>query len=120
MTHKQQSLGQWGETTAARHLQQQGYTLIRSNWHCTYGEIDLVMQHGEMLVFVEVKTRRQSLSEAFASVTPAKREKLINAAESYLAAHYPEESPNWRIDVVGISGTPKQPLIHHVEDALDW
>lgn len=120
MTNTRASLGPWGESAAAKHLEQQGYTLLQRNWYCPYGEIDLVMMQDETLVFVEVKTRRQSLTAAFASITPAKREKLVNAAEYYLTTHYPDAPPDWRIDVVAVTLTDGQIQIEHVEDALDW
>lgn len=121
MKDKRHSTGAQGEHLAAAYLQKQGYTLITANWRCQHGEIDLVMQQGEMLVFVEVKTRRSAITApAFDNITPRKRARLVAAVHAYLAAHPPEDAP-WRIDAVAVA-LPRtgQPLIDHVEDALDW
>lgn len=54
-------LGRYGEDTALRYLEERGYRLIARNFHCRYGELDLIMQQGRQLVFVEVKARSNSL-----------------------------------------------------------
>ena len=51
-------LGRWGEAVAAKHLQDKGYQIIARNWRTARGENDLVAKTGELLLFVEVKTRR--------------------------------------------------------------
>jgi hypothetical protein len=53
----QQRLGQQGEDRALAHLQQQGLRLLERNFRCKLGELDLIMQHGAALVFVEVRQR---------------------------------------------------------------
>ena len=106
---------------AARFLQGKGYQIVETNWHCAHGELDIVAREGDVFVFVEVKTRRARQTEtALTSITPAKRERLIASAYTYIADHE-LENPTWRIDVVAIA-LPRsgQPVIDHVEDALDW
>ena len=51
------NLGQWAEQQALKLLQAQGFTLIVANYHCRYGEIDLIVQKDQELIFVEVKAR---------------------------------------------------------------
>lgn len=113
--------GAYGEEIAANYLRHNGYTVVATNWRCPRGELDIIAQDGDVLVFVEVKTRRTAdTSDAFLSVTPRKRQRLIDSAYSYIASHRPD-NPQWRIDVVGIALPHSgQPLIEHVEDALDW
>ena len=113
--------GAYGEQIAANHLRSKGYVVIATNWRCTRGELDIVAQDGDVLVFVEVKTRYTSdAADAFLNVTPRKRQRLIHSAYSYIDRERPD-NPVWRIDVVGIALPPSgQPLIEHVEDALDW
>lgn len=113
------NIGTYGEQLAANYLRNRGYEIITTNWHCPRGEIDIVARKDEMFVFVEVKTRRtQDTSAAFASVTPHKRERLVNSAYLYIDEHA-EGQPAWRIDVIGIALT-HPPVIEHVEDALGW
>ncbi len=51
------NLGQWAEQQALKLLQTQGFTLIVANYHCRYGEIDLIVQKDQELIFAEVKAR---------------------------------------------------------------
>jgi putative endonuclease len=102
MTNTRQSLGQRGEDYAAQYLIDHGYALLARNWRCPMGEIDLVTEKNDRLIFVEVRTRRgDRLGTPEESITPAKRAKLIAAAQTYLAEHGQTER-DWRIDVVAI------------------
>lgn len=96
--------GDRGEALARDLLEQQGLRWIASNWHCAAGELDLVMQDREELVFVEVKTRRgESHGRAEESVTPAKGRRLLAAAEWFVAEHPDLGQMIWRIDLVAIT-----------------
>ncbi len=96
-----QRLGQAGEAAALDHLLRQGLTLVRRNFRCKGGEIDLIMRHGAELVFVEVRQRGgASHGGAAASVTPAKQRRLALAAHVYLQAL--AATPPCRFDVVAI------------------
>jgi putative endonuclease len=76
------------EKIAATFLTQQGLKLVASNFHCRYGEIDLIMQDGKTLVFVEVRLRTNTtFGSAAASITPQKQKKLIHTAQLYLQQH---------------------------------
>lgn len=76
------------EKLAATFLTQQGLKLVVSNYHCRYGEIDLIMQEGNTLVFVEVRLRSNAtFGSAAASITPQKQQKLIRTAQHYLQQH---------------------------------
>lgn len=121
MTTNKRKLGDVGETLAITHLQDKGYRIVDTNWSCKRGEIDIVANDGETLVFVEVKTRRaQSTADSFVAITARKRKKLIASAQLYLHEHALDDVM-WRIDAIGIA-LPKnhQPIIDHVEDALAW
>jgi putative endonuclease len=97
-----QLLGRKGEQMAADALRERGYRFVEHNFRCRYGEIDLIAEEREDLVFVEVKTRRGSafgLPEE--AVTLTKRRKLAQVASYYLDLHA-ESDRSWRIDVVAI------------------
>jgi putative endonuclease len=90
---------------AVAELVQRGYVIRQRNWRCQTGEVDVVAEHNGWLVFVEVRTRRgRDLGSPEASITPAKRARLIQVAESYLIEHELGEV-NWRIDVVAVELT---------------
>lgn len=77
--------------------------LVERNFRCKGGEIDLIMQQGDVLVFIEVRLRAdRSHGGAAASVTPAKQRKLILAAQHYLQRY--RMQPACRFDVIAIDG----------------
>ncbi len=97
------SRGQQFEALALAYLQQQGLTLVAHNVQCRFGELDLVMQHHDCRVLVEVKYRAHShYGSAGAMVTERKQQKLHTAALWYL------QQSQWqgpvRFDVVTIEG----------------
>lgn len=101
--------------------------LIRSGWfplarnhHCPRGEVDLVMLHGEVVVFVEVRERRSgSLVDALSSVTPAKQRKVVRAAMDY-AMRAGLRDRALRFDVVAVTRKAgAEPQVEHVENAFD-
>jgi putative endonuclease len=96
-------VGQAAESRAEAFLKTHGLTLVARNWRCRFGEIDLVMQDGSTLVFVEVRMRsRSDFGGAAASVTTAKQKKLLAAARQYLSTL--RALPPCRFDVVALSG----------------
>lgn len=121
MQKRNQQTGAMGESLAAAYLRQQGYVILATNWHCPNGEIDIIAKQGQTLVFVEVKTRRGGgLDAAFGSITPSKRQHLIDSAYTYIHERDLGE-PLWRIDLIAIAlQRGDRPLIDHRENALDW
>ena len=79
-----------------------GYRILDRNWRWRKGELDLVAEQGEQVVFVEVKARRsRTYGPPEESITRAKREKLIQTAYAYLG-NANRRNVHWRIDVVAI------------------
>jgi len=120
MTNSPQALGSWGETLAMKYLMQRGYTIIDRNIRTPFGEIDLLAQIQDTLVFVEVKTRStDSYGLPEAAVTRQKREHMVDSAVAYLQESSQLDA-NWRIDVIAprkrSSDTP--PEITHFENAV--
>jgi putative endonuclease len=99
-------LGKKGEDAAARRLTAMGYAILARNVRTPSGELDLVAQAGEFLVFVEVKARRgrgHGLPEE--AITPRKKKHLLESAQHYLQESGWTDRP-WRIDVVAIEYNP--------------
>lgn len=100
-------LGKAAEDKACRFLQQHGLTLVEKNYRCRLGEIDLIMQQGTEVIFVEVKFRSDNMhGRASEFVTPSKRKKLISAIQHYL--HAKNINPSTlahRLDLVAIQGS---------------
>lgn len=100
-THRK---GQRGEDRAAAHLRALGYSVVERNFRCRLGEIDIVARDGEVLVFVEVRTRSHGdRGSALETVTPAKQRQIARVAGHYLAVRRPSMA-ECRFDVVGITG----------------
>jgi putative endonuclease len=96
------TVGGAGEACAADFFRRQGWKLVRMNYVCAVGEIDLIVQKGDILSFVEVKTRRATsvFGNAEWNVDSRKIEKLRAAAEVYLHTHPSALQP--RVDVVHV------------------
>jgi putative endonuclease len=105
--------GRLAETAASALLILKGYRVLDRRVRTPAGEIDLVVQRGNLVAFVEVKARRNH-AEAAESLGPRQRERIARAAEAYLAGHPPLAGCDVRFDVVlmGSSGLPA-----HLEDA---
>ena len=97
------AVGRDAEARAQRFLQQHGLTLVEKNFRCRGGEIDLIMRDQHMLVFVEVRFRKdQRFGGAAASVGPVKQQRLWRSASTYLM-RFPRP-PACRFDLVAIEG----------------
>ena len=77
--------GAQAEQLAAQFLQRHGLTLVQANYHCRFGEIDLILRDKETLVFAEVRQRSSnSFGGAAASIDAHKQQRLILTAQHYL------------------------------------
>lgn len=100
MTNKGVQAEQW----AARYLQQRGLRLLAQNYRCRSGEIDLVMQEGDTLVFVEVRLRSNpSFGGAAGSIDKHKQQRVIKTAQHYLSTL--PRIPPCRFDAVLLEDT---------------
>ena len=109
------SRGRDAEATAASFLESHGLTIIERNYRCRLGEIDLVAREGATTVFVEVRQRRSSsFGGAAASITAAKRSKLLRAARHYMSRL--RTFPLCRFDALLIEGEP--PRIEWIRNAF--
>lgn len=91
-------------------LEHAGLKRVESNYRTRFGELDLVMRDGDTLVFVEVRYRRHArFGGGAASVGPAKRERLVRAAQGFLQTHPQFASAPCRFDVVAFDGDADSP-----------
>lgn len=108
MTYNSKKIGLKAENLACRYLKSQGLSLIRRNYACRYGEIDLIMQDKTSIVFIEVRCRQDlRFGHSIETVHIAKQKKLIKTAEYFLQYHSLSEAIACRFDVVGISSFTK-------------
>jgi putative endonuclease len=86
MTRAKDAVGAYGERVAVRYLTDQGMVLLDRNWRCGTGELDAIMRDGEVVVFVEVKTRRGSrFGTPAEALIPTKVIRLRRLAALWLA-----------------------------------
>ncbi len=115
-------IGKWGEALAAEYLKRKGYTIVGMGYTTRYGEIDVIAENGEFVVFVEVKTRKNAfIAEAREFVSPEKQRRVAAAASLWLAEYEGTKQPRFDvIEVYADRGTEtKRPLIRHIENAFE-
>ncbi len=114
------SLGQRGETAAAKFLKQLGYRILERSYDSPLGEIDIIAIDGRTIVFVEVKTRSNTDSGHPADAIDAtKRRRMTQAALAYLKAHNLLQT-SARFDVVAVTWCDphEPPMIEHYQNAF--
>lgn len=113
-------LGRWGEDVAADYLQKKGYTILERDWRSGHRDIDVVAlsEDGTVLVFVEVKTRRNQLfTDALDAVDYHKVRSLQQAANHYVKFH--RVDLDIRFDIITVVGTPDAGFkMEHIQDVF--
>ena len=118
MLNPQQHLGRTGECLAAGFLKKRGYRILERNYRTPLGEIDIIAQERQTLVFVEVKTRRSCyFGDPKAAVTFAKQKKISRVALCYLKTTG-QMNTRARFDVVSITTEP-EPHFELIKNAFD-
>ena len=111
-------IGEYGEIVAARYLRKHGYIIVEGNYHCKFGEIDIVAEDKKYVVFVEVKTRHSScLVDPEITVDVYKQRHLIWAANSFVNRY--QYDNDVRFDIIAIViDKNNEKRIEHIEDAF--
>ena len=114
-------MGIRGETIAVKYLEEKGFQILERNWRFSRAEIDIIARDGDVLVFVEVKTRSSDIfGEPEESVTPKKEALLKDAAAVYMQ----QVNHEWeiRFDIVSILIKGESYTIEHFRDAFfsEW
>lgn len=115
----QKTTGNRAEEEALQYLIQRGLRLKERNYTCYFGEIDLIMQDSEHIVFVEVRFRKRSTyGKAMDSITPAKVKKIIRAATCYLQLKKCLHKVHSRFDVITIDFHESRKEIRWLKNAF--
>ncbi len=94
-------IGRLGESAAAAFLKKRKYRIVGMNYSCRFGEIDLIAENRDFIVFVEVKSRKDaSFAEAREFVTEAKQRRIAATAELWLMQNPTGKQP--RFDVIEV------------------
>ena len=119
MTARTKNLGDAGEIFAANYLEQRGYKILEKNFRVRSAEIDIIAQIGDVIVFVEVKTRSDTRHGLPAeAVNFRKQKKIIDAASVFLQDEKYFDSP-CRFDVIEIYSDGIKFTARHIENAFE-
>lgn len=114
-------LGDFGERVARAHLESKGYRVLETNYRAREGEVDIVAQQDDVVVFVEVKTRRgDAMGSALEAIGPRKAERLLLASDAYAQEH-PDLPESRRIDLIAIDLEPDGRVrsLEHIESVVE-
>ena len=112
-------LGRRGEGVAEAFLRRSAYTIVARNYRCRAGEVDLVALDGQVLVFVEVRSRRgPEFGTPLESVTGRKQARLGRVARQFIAERG-WHARDARFDVIGIRFDDEPPRVEHVRSAFE-
>jgi putative endonuclease len=119
---RRRQTGRIGEDAAATFLERRGYRIVARNWRCRSGELDIVAEQGDALVFVEVRTRRPTgtFGTAKESVDYRKQRQVREVAQVYLGQTKRYEA-KLRFDVIAVELSAEaeaDPAIEHIEHAF--
>ena len=119
------ALGKLGEKLARKALRRAGLKVLASNYRCPTGEIDLIAllpsrRDGDVLVFVEVKTRASDFFTPPSSAVNADKQRRLRRSADYYASTHPQAAGlTRRYDVVSVVAAPDQPArVEHIQDAF--
>ena len=113
----QQILGTQGEDLVAEYLRYHGFKILARNYHSSSGEVDLIACKGDILTFVEVKTRSYHLVEPAALVPLAKQQRIIRSAYAFIAQQALEDKI-YRFDIAFLQSVHGTLTIDYVENAF--
>lgn len=106
-------LGKWGEDLATGHMLKLGYAIAGRNIRQGRYELDIIAVKGDVIAFVEVKTRRDDFADPLEAIDEMKMRKMARAADSYLRERKIRANPQF--DVITVTGTPDTgyELVHY-------
>ena len=111
-------IGSRGEDATADTYRRRGYRVLARNWRCGLGELDLIVERRGVLVFCEVKSRRESVyGGGYEAVTWKKRAKLRALAQAYLQASSARPQ-TIRFDVASVAVRDATSTVEVFEDAF--
>lgn len=114
-------IGKAAEERAALFLRNKGYKILEMNYRCRTGEIDIIAENGDCIVFTEVKYRRRDdFGSALEMIDNRKIKKIISASRFYLGSHRSNKQPRFdTIEVMPPDSLTGDMAVEHIEDAFD-
>ena len=114
------SSGKFGEKIAENYLVKNGYKILERNFRTKFGEIDIIAEKGNFIIFVEVKYRKNpEFGKAEEAINPYKLKRIYNTSQFYLNNFY-FKNKQPRIDVIAINCFDKLSIKHYKNVSLDF
>ncbi|HSR62208.1 MAG TPA: YraN family protein [Gammaproteobacteria bacterium] len=111
--------GRLAENVALKYLENHGLKLVTRNYHASGGEIDLIMQDRETIIFIEVRYRENSNHHNPAeSIDPGKCRRIINTSQRFLQVNRKMTTLDCRFDVIILSGSLEKPSVEWINNAF--
>jgi putative endonuclease len=111
-------LGRRGERAAEKHLRRNGFRIVARNFRAAGAEIDIVAMDGDVLVFVEVKTRRSREAGAPEEAVDERKQKRMRRAAEIFATRYRADDITMRFDVVAVDASGERLEIELLRNAF--
>ncbi len=119
MTADRRALGKSGEKLAVAFLKKKGYRILSVNFRTRSGEIDIIAEHKNIIIFIEVKSRStDSFGSPVQAVTPRKQRQISKVALEYISIHNFFDT-DARFDVISIYYQNKKAVIDHILNAFE-
>ncbi len=100
--------GSKGEDMVAKFLQNSGFTIVKRNYQCRYGEIDIIAENSDFILFIEVKTRKEnSLVPLEYAVDANKQKRITLTAQDYLSKTECVLQPRFDVALVTVKNKPE-------------
>jgi putative endonuclease len=111
--------GRWAEQTALEYLLSKKLKLLDKNFRSAFGEIDLIMQDKNIILFIEVRYRSSNhFHTALESINRKKCDRIISTSYQYLTENRSASQLDCRFDVVALSGSQETPTIEWIKNAF--
>lgn len=111
------SFGVWGESVICKHLEDKGFNVLQVNYKKTFSEIDIIAKFNDLIVFVEVKSRRKKYFNNSAVITFSKMRKILRGAKAYMLENN-LSGFSYRFDVAIIEGDEYNYDINYIANAF--
>ena len=111
-------LGRRGERAAEKYLRRNGYRIVARNFRAAGAEIDLIAMDGEILVFVEVKTRRSRIAGAPEEAVDERKQTRMRRAAEVFARRYRADEIEMRFDIAAVDASGRRLEIELLRNAF--
>lgn len=117
MKQNKRIFGDQAEAFVAQELCKQGFTICKQNYQKLYGEIDIIAQKDDLLIFVEVKVRQHEYGSMHDLVTNSKQKKIGLVAREYISRNRIVDKI-CRFDIALVQMNGDQPLLTYIPHAF--